>query len=49
MQKIYGGKAITNKYVFFFYETDSEGLTVIGSWFQIIGIHTEKACLPKFS
>ena len=46
---MYGGKAISNKYVFSFLRKVSivtEVLIVIGSWFQIVGAATEKARLP---
>ena len=50
--KSYGGKAISNKYVFSFLRKVSkvsEDLIVIGSLFQIVGAATEKAHLPMFS
>ena len=49
---IYGGKLISNKYVFSFLSKTSivsEDLIVIGSGFQIVGSATEKARLPIFS
>ena len=50
--KIYGGKVISNKYVFNFLRKVSivsEDLIAIGSSFQIVGAATEKARLPIFS
>ena len=46
---IYGGKAISNKYVLSFLwkvALGSDDLIGIGSWFQIVGAATEKAHLP---
>ena len=48
----YGRNAISNKYVFNFLRKlsiVSEDLIAIGSCFQIVGVATEKACLPMFS
>ena len=50
--KLYGGKAISHKYVFNFLpkvSIVSEDLITIGSRFQMVGGDTEKACLPIFN
>ena len=50
--KIYGGKAISNKYVFsclWKVSIVSEDLIITGSWYQIVDAATEKALLPIFN